>query len=130
MCGSGTFPEFLRLSREDIWPYMEKIGTRVVGMWKAVHPPEIVGSTERSPGDGDEVYMLTRYASVEHWQATREFWKHGGNGPDAKQAYTAQVRREELASESSIVVLQGLTATNGPYFMPALDESYDLVDTG
>jgi hypothetical protein len=75
------------------------------------------------------VYLLTRYASVEHWQATREFWKHGGNGPDAELAYTAQMRREDLATESSIVVLKGHTETNGPYFMPGLDEAYGLVDT-
>ena len=126
---SGAFPEFLRLSREDVWPYFEKIGSRVVGMWKVIHPPQIGGSAERSPGDGDEVYLLTRYASIEHWQATREFWKHGGNGPDAERAYEAHMRREELASESSFVVLQGQTATNNPYYMPGLDESYGLADT-
>jgi len=108
---------------------MAKIGTRVVGIWKVIHPPQIGGSVDPSPEDGDEVYLLTRYVSVEHWQATREFWKHGGNGPDAELAYTAQMRREDLATESSIVVLKGHTETNGPYFMPGLDEAYGLVDT-
>ena len=38
--------------------------------------------------------------------------QHGGNGPDAELAYAAQMRREELASESSFVVLQCDTSTN------------------
>ena len=32
----GGFPRFLRTSQEGVWPYFEKIGARVVGMWKVL----------------------------------------------------------------------------------------------
>jgi hypothetical protein len=30
----GTFEQFLKASQEDVWPYFDKIGARVIGMWK------------------------------------------------------------------------------------------------
>ena len=61
----GTFPEFLKASQEEVWPYFEKIGSRIVGMWQVFDPEGV------SNKDYDEVYLMTRYASVEHWRATR-----------------------------------------------------------
>lgn len=29
----GSFDEFLRVSVEGVWPYFEKLGSRVIGMW-------------------------------------------------------------------------------------------------
>ena len=44
------------------WPYFERLGARVVGQWQA-HAP--------ASADCDDVYRLVRYASFEHWEATR-----------------------------------------------------------
>ncbi|MDX1382265.1 MAG: hypothetical protein R3190_01410, partial [Thermoanaerobaculia bacterium] len=86
----GTFAEFHRLSAEGVWPYFEKMGARIVGQWRRVYPRPgdldrtgaAVAATE--PDDRDEVYMMARYASYEHWQATRPavMAALGGNGPD------------------------------------------------
>jgi len=62
----GTFPQFLKASQDGIWPYFEKIGARIVGMWVVIPPP---GGKEASPDCG-EVYLTTRYASLDHWAAT------------------------------------------------------------
>ena len=55
-------------SRHGVWPWYEKVGARVVGQWKVIY-------LERAPDVGnaayDEVYMTTRYASYQHWRATR-----------------------------------------------------------
>ena len=67
----GTFDQFLRASVEGVWPYFEKIGARMIGMWKVVTPEGVTDGPQASK-DYDEVYLLTRYASVEHWKATRE----------------------------------------------------------
>lgn len=116
----GSYDEFRKLSEEGVWPFFEKIGARVVGMWRVIHP-EMVGA---ETGDFDEVYLLTRYASVEHWKATRESAKLGGNGPDWEKCVEALDRRHSLSFETSAQFLQGGLAPNGPYFMPALDEKY------
>ncbi len=95
----GTFPEFLKASQEGVWPYFEKIGSRVVGMWKVIHPP-IEGGTDSA--DYDEVYLMTRYASVAHWEASREPQKHGGNGPDWEACRKALELRASLTLETKV----------------------------
>jgi hypothetical protein len=117
----GVYDEFRRLSEEGVWPFFEKIGARVVGMWQVIHP-EIVGGG--ADDDFDEVYLLTRYASVEHWKATRKAAKLGGNGPDWEKCMKALDKRHSLSFETSAQFLQGGLAPNGPYYMPALDEKY------
>ena len=116
----GVFGEFRRVSEEGIWPFFEKIGARVVGMWQVIHPEIVGGETN----DYDEAYLLTRYASVEHWQATRESPRLGGNGPDWEKCRAALDKRRSLSFETSAQFLQGGLAPNGPYFMPGLDEKY------
>ena len=39
---------------------------------------------------------MTRYASVEHWRATRGMAALGGNGPDYENAVAALRLRREL----------------------------------
>ena len=65
------------------------------------------------------------YASVEHWQATRETVRHGGNGPDWEKCKAALDLRQSPTISSNIVFLRGQMATGGPYFMPGLDENYE-----
>lgn len=114
----GAYPEFYKRSKEDIWPFFEKIGSRVVGMWLV--SSEALGSSEAP--EFDEVVLLTRYASLEHWKATRNAITLGGNGPDAKAAADASAYRESVTIETSFEVLEGTTANNGPYFMPGTKE--------
>jgi hypothetical protein len=121
----GTFPEFLKASQEGVWPYFEKIGSRVVGMWKVIHPP-IEGGAEGA--DYDEVYLMTRYASVAHWEASREPQKHGGNGPDWEACKRALEVRASLTLETRVTFLQGDTRNHPPVFLPGLDEKYERVD--
>ena len=118
----GSFPEFLKASQESVWPYFEKIGSRVVGMWQVIHP-EIEGVEADNP-DYDEVYLMTRYASVAHWQASREPEKHGGNGPDWEACRKALEVRRALTIETRVTFLQGDTRNSPPMFLPGLDEKY------
>jgi hypothetical protein len=120
----GAFDQFLKASVEGVWPYFEKIGARVVGMWKVV-TPEGVADGPQANKDYDEVYLMTRYASVEHWRATRETVRHGGNGPDWEKCKAALDLRQSLAISSNVIFMKGQMAPGGPYFMPGLDESYE-----
>ncbi|MEI7931962.1 MAG: hypothetical protein WCI21_02755, partial [Alphaproteobacteria bacterium] len=57
----GSFPQFLTVSQNGVWPYFEKIGARIVGMWQVIPDPE--GASVAA--DYDEAYLMTRYASLE-----------------------------------------------------------------
>jgi hypothetical protein len=57
----GSFAEFERLSREHVWPYMEARGCRIVGFYTNVHG-----------GPSNEVLLNTAYASLAHWESTRD----------------------------------------------------------
>ncbi len=119
----GSFPEFLEASQQGVWPFFEKIGARVVGMWQVIHPAVAsaasVGATAgpESP-DYDEVWLMTRYASVEHWRATREMARLGGNGPDYEKALAALRLRRSLTLHTDLRFLQGSTWANPPQYLP------------
>ena len=34
----GGHDAYFRLSREGVWPWFEKIGSRIVGQWMVIHP--------------------------------------------------------------------------------------------
>ena len=130
----GTFAEFNRLSVEGVWPYFEKMGARIVGQWKAVYPTSV--EAERGapdPGDAsdeyDVVYMMARYASHEHWQATRPavMAQLGGNGPDYDACVEALSRRRALTLETEVRFLRGHFYQSPPIYLPALDERYEVV---
>ena len=117
----GGHEAYYRLSRWGVWPWFEKIGSRIVGQWKVIHPD---GS--RQDPDFDHGYRLARYASYEHWKATRSgHLLLGGNGPDYQRNREAlQARSHYVAGTDGAHFLQGVTAATTVYFMPALDESY------
>lgn len=121
----GSFDEFLRVSIEGVWPYFEKLGSRVIGMWKVIAPEGITGSPPGDQKDFDEVYLSTRYASLKHWNASRDAVLHGGNGPDWVKCRAALDRRQNLTLGTHVIFLKGSMAPGGPYFMPGLDESYE-----
>ncbi len=114
----GSFPEFLKASQEGVWPYFEKIGSRVIGMWLVTYP-EATGMSE--PKDYDEAILMTQYASVEHWQATRDMTSLGGNGPDWEKCQEAIAFRRTLTIETSLMFLSGSTWHNPPYYMPGME---------
>ena len=108
-----------------MWPFFEKIGARVVGQWKVVYPEE--GNREESP-DFDEVVMLTRYASYEHWKASRRPAELGGNGPDYDKLLDAIQLRRSLSIETKVEFLQGYMYQSPPLFMPGLKERYRRIN--
>ena len=120
----GSFDEFLKDSIEGVWPYFEKLGSRVIGMWKVIAPAGVEGAPPENK-DYDEVYLSTRYAGVDHWKASRDAIQHGGNGPDWVKCKAALDRRNALTISTNVVFLKGSMAPGGPYFMPGLDESYE-----
>ena len=46
----GSFDEFLKVSVEGVWPYFEKLGSRVIGMWKVIVPAGIEGASSTEQG--------------------------------------------------------------------------------
>ena len=118
----GGHDAYLRLSREGVWPWFEKIGSRIVGQWMVVHPD----GSSADPAF-DHGYRLARYASYEHWKATRQgHLLLGGNGPDYRRNREAlSARNHYVADSSGAYFLEGMTATTQVYYMPALDETYE-----
>ncbi len=116
----GTFPQFLEASESGIWPFFEKIGARIVGMWQVIPPPE---GKDASP-DYDEVYLTTRYASVEHWAATRDAAAMGGDGPDYAALQAALAVRQSLTLETKVTFLKGATGPLGPVYLPGTGEKF------
>lgn len=114
----GSYPEFYRRSVTGIWPYFEKIGARIIGMWQVDHGALDI---EKS-ADYDEAILLTRYASLAHWRASREPFELGGNGPDAQALAKAHQYRQSVTLETSFQILNGRLADNGPYHMPAVKD--------
>src|ERR1700679_2564251 len=119
----GTFDQFLKASQEDVWPFFDKIGARVVGMWKVFEADGVEGQT-KSSNDYDEVYLSTRYASLDHWKATREPTKLGGNGPDWEKCQRGLAYRQSVTISSHVILLKGAMAGNPPLYMPGLKETY------
>jgi hypothetical protein len=116
----GTFPQFLEASQKGVWPFFEKIGARIVGMWQVIPPPD---GTQASP-DYDEVYLTTRYASLEHWAATRDAAALGGDGPDYAELQKALDIRRSLTLETKVTYLKGAVGPLGPVFMPGTAEKF------
>ena len=121
---SGGHEAYFRLSQEGVWPWFEKIGSRIVGQWKVIYPDGAPSSEGHEDG-----YRLARYASYEHWKATRQGQRLGGNGPDYQRSRAALRERTHYAEGSDGAhFLQGVTAATRVYYMPGAAESYEPVD--
>ena len=122
---AGGHEPFYRASRDDVWPYFERMGARVVGQWK------VLRSDVKPPEGQEDVYRLVRYASIEHWEATRFQRLTNGDGPayDRDQKGRKERATMEVGSRGAFF-LQGETAPGGPYFLPPLREKYELVERG
>lgn len=122
----GSFDDIVRATVAQVWPYEEKLGVRPVGQWKVVYP-EAPRRTEESP-DYDEMITLNRYASYEHYQATRpgQAVLSGGNGPDWQAWRRASEAEVERTLETTTEFLQGFTHTSSPSYQPGVPERYRL----
>ena len=52
--------------------------------------------------------------------------KLGGNGPDWDRCAQALQLRDSVTLETWVLFLEGAFPSNGPYFMPSLNEQYTL----
>jgi hypothetical protein len=120
---NGTFDQFLKTT-PDIDAYTEKMGVRPIGVWKVVQAEGVEGVAKPS-NDYDEIYLVTRYASIDHWKATRDPVSMGGNGPDWEKYRRALALRQSLIISTSLTFLQGAVSANRPLFMPGLNETYE-----
>lgn len=127
----GGHEEFYRLSAENVWPFFERNGARIVGQWKITE-----SANTMTPGS-DDVYRLVRYAGFDHWRATRSALSSGadvalgGNGPAQSRSIAGYASRGELEIGSKgAYFLEGVSAPGGPYFMPGLAEQYELARDG
>ncbi|MCG8415880.1 MAG: hypothetical protein MI746_16825, partial [Pseudomonadales bacterium] len=120
----GSFEQFHTITRDRVYPYLEKIGVRPVGQWRVVYLPN--SSAEESP-DYDELYTLARYASIEHYQ---QVWSNaiamGGNGPDYESMIAAFGELNALSLDASTEFLRGPLFGSPPVFAPGLPETYRL----
>ncbi len=118
----GGHEGYFHLSRSGVWPWFEKIGSRIVGQWQVIHPDGSEGDSEFDHG-----YRLARYASYDHWKATRQgHLLLGGNGPDYHRNRDAlRARSHYQADSDGAHFLEGATATTRTYYMPALEEAYE-----
>jgi hypothetical protein len=123
----GAFDRYHGLSRDGLWPLMSKMGVRVLGQWKVVHPPAPARSVT-APGDYDEVLTLTRYASYQHWQSARDPAALIGNGGDYDAYSAAFAERLHLTQTPQTRFLAGELYRSPPAFIPPLEEHYRRVD--
>jgi hypothetical protein len=89
-------------------------------MWVVIPPP---GGKEASP-DYDEVYLTTRYASLDHWAATRDGAAMGGDGPDYAGLQAALAVRQSLTIETNVSFMQGVVGPLPPVYMPGTGETF------
>ena len=78
----GSFDEFERLSREEIWPAIEAAGARILGMFRAEepHPNEEVTRALRHGDPADAVHRPGPLACDS--RSRRDTWR----GPEDVQA--------------------------------------------
>ena len=118
----GAHEQYYESSRDGVWPWYERIGARVVGQWLVI--------PEGGAGEFDDAYRLARYASFEHWRATRDTDNASlGNGPNREKSLQSGRDRTGVQTGSKgAYFLQGQMAPDGPLDMPGLAEQYAVVD--
>lgn len=98
----GSLAEFERISREEIWPYMEARGCKILGLFTNLHG-----------GPSNEVILHTAYHSMAHWESTRPANPPAGLSPEvaelARRAAAAVAQRNKLTVVSSTRVLNLVT---------------------
>lgn len=92
----GSWPEFVRLSEEGLWPSLERDGASVQGLWFALS-----GATE-----GDAL-LITRYDSMAHWEELR-YATPEAQARLTEAARQAIARRAELTMGSVVRIMRPL----------------------
>jgi hypothetical protein len=105
-------------------PALNKMGIRGLGIWQLIYPEP---ATSEEHDDYDEVMMIQRYASYEHWQACKNPMRIIGNGPDFKTLEEASSQRESLIQDKWHRFLQGELYRSPPTYIPPLSENYKKV---
>jgi hypothetical protein len=109
----GSFDEMLRLTQVYIAPYYEKLGVRYIGFWKQIEAPG-----HAIDPDHDVIHMLTRYRSVEHWQATRAPWAWGETDEAFVRMANAMFERQSYAVEQEHFFFSGFVGPTVPRPLP------------
>ncbi|HLZ70085.1 MAG TPA: NIPSNAP family protein [Dehalococcoidia bacterium] len=87
---AGDVAEFVRRTEAAVWPWYETQGARPLGMWRA-HVAE-----------QPLLWMLTRYADLGVWEASRDL------GPEPEDATRAQWQALQRANRSELVQASGV----------------------
>ena len=91
--------------------------------WKLIYPEPAIGEEQESY---DEVMMIVRYASYEHWRAAQDPARLIGNGPDFAAFETANTQRQALIQSSWQRFIQGDLYRSPPTYAPVMNEHYRL----
>jgi hypothetical protein len=131
----GEYVFWERESRKKVWPWFQRLGARMIGDFNVIYP----GMRDESPGQ-DEALRFARYASYEHWQATRRASAENPTGGSivlaGKGSLSAESdlglsnRRRVLQGSKEAVFLQGYMAQTRPLYMPGTKEAFrETVDS-
>jgi len=122
-------------SSQGVWPWFERLGARVLGDFQIVYP-----ETPSETPEQDEALRFVRYASYEHWQATRPDDVSGETGGSLQLAGNGGLsdassdglsdRGQVLQGTKGGFFLQGYMAETRPIYMPGLVERFELVGGG
>lgn len=105
----GAFEEMLRIHQAGVMPFYERLGVRYLGFWT-----EVPGPDHPVDPDHDNVYMLTHYDSIEHWQRTRAPWAWGAPDEEFLRMAVAIAERGEHVIEEHHQFLSGHTGARPP----------------
>ena len=104
-----SFDEMLRVHQAYIMPFYERLGVRYLGFWV-----EIPGPDQPVDAGYDNVYMLTRYDSIEHWQETRAPWAWRESDEDFLRMAMAIAQRRSYAIDEHHQFLSGYEGGHPP----------------
>ena len=120
----GSFEQYHLITRDQLYPYLEKIGVRPIGQWRVLYLPN---SSAEESSDYDEIYTLTHYASLEHYTAIRSNPAAlGGDGPDYQLMISGSRILEGMSLQNSTEFLRGPLFGSPPVYAPPEPGNYRL----